>query len=569
MTPVRLPVPVALVQLLLLFIVAGGREPEGLSVTVTAVSPVRFPLSGGQPLVVTGTGFGAEGGTAWCNFESIGAVGPLSHSIPRSGYKGPSIDVVPARVKSETELTCNSPTVIVPGRAALTVTLGNVSGPSSPEPCIYGKLCPPDVPGVVEYFSLVDVVIGRRPYIAEGQGSLLVTTDPSLRGKELLVSAVMPGGGPGLEWHWQLKPQNGTSVLWFSLSALSDTVNADLKIVVYGEALPQKTNITILRRLLRAPQSGAPDVGVSVIDHTTRQILIDGRGFQGVGWYVNGGGSVSSQLATISTQVRLGVNQIMPYAMVDMNATEQRTYMDACHAMGVKVLYPMQMYGQSGTGHARNWSSGYFQHFNGSAAAAAWQAQVLATVETWKTHPALLGWYICDDCTVVNANIKEVSMEARLYNLIRSRDMYHITAGAIQGGSPWMHSDVPNAIAPSASQPRCSHIAHSGAAMDWAGCNPDTQLSIDYSLMENYNRLLINLDSPLQQNRDVRRGMEQAVIANCNGLWVDGNFLDDPAVPNDLASAMWLGPSRKPRPGLCKLPLLTPWGHVQMKLSRL
>ena len=80
---------------------------------------------------------------------------------------------------------------------------------------------------------------------------------------------------------------------------------------------------------------------------------------------------------------------------------------------------------------------------------------------------------------------------------------------------------------------------------------------------QNYNRLLINLDSPLQQNRDVRRGMEQAVIANCNGLWVDGNFLDDPAVPNDLASAMWLGPSRKPRPGLCKLPLLTPWGHVR------
>ena len=61
------------------------------------------------------------------------------------------------------------------------------------------------------------------------------------------------------------------------------------------------------------------------------------------------------------------------------------------------------------------------------------------------------------------------------------------------------------------------------------------------SLMENYDRLLINLDSPLQKNRDVRRGMEHAVIANCNGLWVDGNFLDYPAVPNDLRSAMWLG----------------------------
>lgn len=77
-----------------------------------------------------------------------------------------------------------------------------------------------------------------------------------------------------------------------------------------------------------------------------------------------------------------------------------------------------------------------------------------------------------------------------------------------------MHSDVPNAIAPSASQPRCSQLTEGEAVVDWAGCNPDTQLSIDYSLMENYDRLLINLDSPLQKNRDVRRGMEHAVIGN-------------------------------------------------------
>jgi hypothetical protein len=83
--------------------------------------------------------------------------------------------------------------------------------------------------------------------------------------------------------------------------------------------------------------------------------------------------------------------------------------------------------------------------------------------------------------------LKEISMEARLYNLIRSRDMYHITAGAIQGGSPWMHSDVPNAIPPSADQPRCSQqqehgvdAAGAGSSVDWAACNPDTQLSIDY-----------------------------------------------------------------------------------------
>ena len=49
-----------------------------------------------------------------------------------------------------------------------------------------------------------------------------------------------------------------------------------------------------------------------MIDHTTRQILIDGQGFQGVGWYVHppGGSSIASQLANLTAQVKLGVNQV-------------------------------------------------------------------------------------------------------------------------------------------------------------------------------------------------------------------------------------------------------------------
>lgn len=145
---------------------------------------------------------------------------------------------------------------------------------------------------------------------------------------------------------------------------------------------------------------------------------------------------------------------------------------------------------------------------------------------------------ICDDCTTINSNLREVALQARLYNLIKAKDPYHIIAGAIQGGSPWMWSDVPNALAPSVTQPRCSETQ---STTDWASCNPDTQLSLDYMLMENYDRLLGNLASPMSITRDVRRGLENAVIANCNGLWNDGNFLDYPAVPNDLSSAMWLG----------------------------
>ena len=118
-----------------------------------------------------------------------------------------------------------------------------------------------------------------------------------------------------------------------------------------------------------------------------------------------------------------------------------------------------------------------------------------------------------------------------------------------------MWSDVPNALMPSVAQPReCTNAAsavsrlafvHSDISESslvcvsnntatlstgcsstnstaWAGCNPDTQLSLDYFLMENYDRLLGNLANPMSITRDVRRGLKNGVIANCNGLWVDG-----------------------------------------------
>lgn len=109
----------------------------------------------------------------------------------------------------------------------------------------------------------------------------------------------------------------------------------------------------------------------------------------------------------------------MPYGIVEYNDADRKTFLDGCQAMGVKVLFPMQLYGEHGTGErrakvwiptiilwltlyvatpglARNWSKAgsYQQHFNGSAAATAWQKQAVKVVEMWRRHPALLGWYI-------------------------------------------------------------------------------------------------------------------------------------------------------------------------------
>jgi hypothetical protein len=259
------------IRLLLLLLLQRPQLASAATPQITSVSPRELPIGGGQQLTVAGTGFGNQS-AGWCRLETVGAVGPISHSIPSWGYKGPSIEVFRAVVHSATELTCTPPAVIVPGRVVLTVTIGaDGTGPTSSASCTYSsKSCPPGAPDVLEYISLVDVVVGRRPYVrGETQGSLLVTTDGSLRGQTLALSATLPGGH---RWQWQLTPQNGTDTVWFPLAAVAPTVNADMTVVISGTALHQG-NITIQRRFLRAPPTGAPPLGVSVIDHTTRQIL--------------------------------------------------------------------------------------------------------------------------------------------------------------------------------------------------------------------------------------------------------------------------------------------------------
>jgi hypothetical protein len=79
------------------------------------------------------------------------------------------------------------------------------------------------------------------------------------------------------------------------------------------------------------------------------------------------------------------------------------------------------------------------RHWNGSAAATAWQASVVSIVEEFKNHPALLAWYICDDCGVVNANLAEVALQ------VRHRSCPHWSMdSAIAGSCPHCTMDSAN-----------------------------------------------------------------------------------------------------------------------------
>lgn len=110
---------------------------------------------------------------------------------------------------------------------------------------------------------------------------------------------------------------------------------------------------------------------------------------------------------------------------------------------------------------------------------------------------------------------------ARLYNLIKAADPYHIVSGAVQCPSMWMWSDVPSYLPASADQ-------------------PVLQLSLDYPLWENYgNGVLANRVSDSAIAR--RNGVEFEPVVNCVGLWWTPTFMDHPSAAKITRSAMWLG----------------------------
>ena len=195
-----------------------------------------------------------------------------------------------------------------------------------------------------------------------------------------------------------------------------------------------------------------------------------------------------------------------------------------------------------------------------------WVAGVTANVSFVMHHPALLGYYICDDCCPVNDNFHNVGLQARLYQLIKSIDPYHIVTGAVQCSITWPWTDVPsNPSLPSL--PAVSGLPE----------QPALQLSLDYFLVENCERSLslclffslslclsvsLSLSLPgcltLSQcisdgalainhlaDAGVRQGNHNGAICNCNGLWAQGagspgEFDDYPSAPASLQTVMWL-----------------------------
>ena len=203
----------------------------------------------------------------------------------------------------------------------------------------------------------------------------------------------------GSSWSWSIRPQNGSDIVSFPLQGLPATINTDLRISVTGPGV----NFTRWRRFQRAPplRAGSRAVPV-VVDHHTKSLNVGGELFLGLGWFLgladfNGTEHVKivpeTVLELVRTQAALGANQVLVIEsqVRKWTNTELLAFMDGCDELGVKVLHPMASFGTGGGGPN---AVHYERHWDGSAEAAQWEAQVLGNVTLIKDHPALLGWYM-------------------------------------------------------------------------------------------------------------------------------------------------------------------------------
>ena len=304
-----------------------GAVSTAANATITSISPPRVALEGGDDVTVVGAGFVA-GSAPLCRIDppGSGTTHVLTNPLP-----------FPARLINSTHAVCESvPAVAAAGPGLLMISMDGKTWSGS------GGLG-----NRITYYNLVDVAIGRRPYVSEAMGELLLRTDhAALAGVPLLVSAALPAAGPAAHWSWSAV--GGVDVsLPMELELLgpsTDPLHNDLVVnVSWATRL-----VTKFRRFHRVPPPASSSrVEVVQVDHASRGLRVSGREWAGVGWYLAAASPTSwnNSLEVLARHVAAdsarGVNQGMVYGLMTRPAEEQLRFLDACAAVGFKVMYDL------------------------------------------------------------------------------------------------------------------------------------------------------------------------------------------------------------------------------------
>jgi hypothetical protein len=267
-----------------------------------------------------------------------------------------------------------------------------------------------DAGTTAEYYQAVAVAFGMRPYINEVNGTLLLAVDSALLTQLQLATAaeraavsvtlrlpfVSAPAARTVIWRGGQLLQRAQTVLSFSLVPLPATVNQDVMVEI---SLPHSRTIRKFRRLMRAPRlpSGSFVQPVQV-DHSTRSLRVDGRPFNGIGWYLDGldaFGDGSPGFATftnltqfiVHSQTPSGVNHGMIYRLFTFSAERQLSILDQLTAGGFKVWYEVGKQ-LNVCGDGTRAPEKVKQCFNDSNTLG-WLKK---NVELVKDHPAILGY---------------------------------------------------------------------------------------------------------------------------------------------------------------------------------
>ena len=444
-----------------------------------------------------------------------------------------------------------------------------------------------------------DVAISRRPYITEETGELLVQLDPALLGGHVEITADLPCAQASWNWTLATTPGSEQYILPFSLTSLPKLLNNDMHITVVNHGVHVAVATSTKRR--RFQRAWKPNSTNTVqVDHSTRGLLVNGEPWAMMGWYIYDANSlgwegalggpcdtnstsfpkqgdprfvkrtaectrwgIGNMTAEVAAMGDRGITAVMPYhfdpyepkgiAGLPVEELESLilTYFDVAHAHGVKVMV-----------HMANLRFDRHPYTNVTLSA------IERNVALVKDHPALLAYYLCDDC---GPGVKM----APAYNTIRKLDPFHLTVGAGFARNKGQYTDsqisadgqlkldtlpmLPSITCTAAqgAQPptpcetkdskdkdacdRTKNPTGEGCCIECGDLDtikPVTGLSLDIIMIENYSP---SMDSHAKSDGGaLREGVPWQAMVNCDGSYKLEEHITPHKSPRVLQTLMWI-----------------------------
>jgi hypothetical protein len=290
----------------------------------------------------------------------------------------------------------------------------------------------------VTYEPLLQASFEKRPYVLDEQrGRLLVAVDGRLAAPEVSLSISI--GGRNLSCLERVVGTADIAAHSFSLAGVPAGIH-DARVQLTG-SLPGLGAVHVALPLI-VHRVAAPEAGSLVqVDYEHRILRVNRtQPFLIQGYYAVpycGKGPINAtracfNLSDIPTQARAGYTTTLYYHWVFATVDEQRQVLDLLAENGMMLLADITHLlediacggtaGEPLTNCTRD----------PAALATAWAA-VTEQIQRWKHHPAMLAWYLCDDCfgqyLMRNYHAGSPSLDT-VYARIKALDPHHLLIGA-------------------------------------------------------------------------------------------------------------------------------------------